>query len=669
MTNEHTHSEELQAQLLFQAKERAEQSEARLKFAQLASKAGTWDWNIAENTFYWSPEFLAVFGFPEDQKPGFESWTSRLHPDDVEAASHRIQECIANQTDLINDYRIVLPNKEIRWIRATGKTYYENNIPVRMTGLCQDITELKKSEQELLLAKEKAEQNEKKYQMLFNTLSEGVALNEIVYNEDHEMVDYRIIEVNKAYYTASGIEGIDVVGCLATQLYGMSSEFIKAFWQEHKKKTTTAYTEFANETNTKFYYISTSPFVDDTFVTSFIDITAIKQAEKALKEQNEILITAKEQAEESNHLKTAFLQNISHEIRTPMNAICGFADLLGKPELSEERRNRFVTIIKNNASQLLSIVTDILTISSLETKQEKANISKVDLNTLIQDLLAVFKPQAHHRNLSLYAKAGLTGRESVVLTDQTKVTQVLTNLISNALKFTHSGSVEFGYSLNPHNETKELLFYVKDSGIGIQPEQLGQIFERFVQADVSINRHYGGTGLGLSISKGFVEILSGRIWVESSPGNGSAFYFTIPYLPSEETPAGNKPKAQYSGKGTILVAEDEQYNYLLIQEVFSDSEIELIHAKDGQETLEKFKSNDGIGLVLMDIKMPFMNGDECAKKIRALRPEVPIIAQSAYALDHEIEQYGSIFDAYIKKPIEVNELRSKVHKHLFTTDT
>ena len=249
--------------------------------------------------------------------------------------------------------------------------------------------------------------------------------------------------------------------------------------------------------------------------------------EKKVKKRTHELYLAKEKAEESNKLKTAFLQNISHEIRTPLNAISGFSGLLNTPDLSEEKRKKFVSIIQNSSNQLASIVTDILTISSLETKQIKSNIDKVCINRIIKDLLVTFKQQAIKDNISLYAKQPLPEKQSEIFTDKTKLIQILTNLINNALKFTHQGFIEFGYSLINNN----LEFYVKDSGIGIDPKYHEKIFERFGKINTSTTKLYGGTGIGLPISKEYVELLGGKIWVLSETDKGSSFYFTIPYKP------------------------------------------------------------------------------------------------------------------------------------------
>jgi signal transduction histidine kinase len=227
---------------------------------------------------------------------------------------------------------------------------------------------------------------------------------------------------------------------------------------------------------------------------------------------------------------------MSHEIRTPLNAISGFSGLLSKNNLSDEKRTGFISIIQNSSKQLISIVNDILTISSLETNQLKPVIEKVSINEIIIELFEIFKQQAQNSNISIHKQINLTNEQSVIYTDKTKIIQILSNLISNAFKFTNKGSIEFGYTYSniiENNTSKNgfLRFYVKDTGIGIQPYVQEKIFERFRQADNSIAKKYGGTGLGLSISKAFVELLGGKIWLESQPDIGSTFFFTIPYKP------------------------------------------------------------------------------------------------------------------------------------------
>lgn len=249
------------------------------------------------------------------------------------------------------------------------------------------------------------------------------------------------------------------------------------------------------------------------------------------------LEAARLQAEESDNLKTAFLQNMSHEIRTPMNAICGFSEILASETLKTEKINKYISIIRNSSMQLLSVVSDVLTMSSLETRQEKVNFDKVCINKLIREVHDSFWQQSEEKGIPLKLRLGLTDIESNVYTDKDKITRIMSYLLSNAFKFTCEGYVEAGCSL----VGKELEFYVKDTGPGIREELHEKIFERFRQGDISANKLFSGTGLGLTISKSFAEMLGGKIWVESKAGEGSTFRFTIPYKPIREPRPVNKP--------------------------------------------------------------------------------------------------------------------------------
>jgi len=380
------------------------------------------------------------------------------------------------------------------------------------------------------------------------------------------------------------------------------------------------------------------------------DITNLKETEFELN-------IARIRAEESDNLKTAFLQNISHEIRTPLNAIVGFAGILNKPNLSEEKKRGFISIIQNSSKQLLSIVSDILTISALETKQETLNLEVFSLNELLNNLEEMFAPQATEKGLAIHTVKKLDDNQSFINSDKTKITQILTNLLSNALKFTDTGFIEIGYCL----QKEYLEFYVKDTGIGIGNDKHEKIFERFNQGEQSIANTYGGTGLGLSISKGFTELLGGKIWLESEAEKGATFYFTVPYISDTYSANLSDNQIQIKNNSTILVAEDIEVNFKLIEQILSVYNVELIWARNGEEAVEICKLDKEIDLLLMDIKMPVLDGYSAAKQIKQIRNNLPIIAQTAYALDSERKKYTEpVFDDYITKPLQMDDLVQKV---------
>jgi signal transduction histidine kinase len=393
-------------------------------------------------------------------------------------------------------------------------------------------------------------------------------------------------------------------------------------------------------------------------------ILEYEELNQEYQKQNQELQQAKEIAEESDRLKTAFLQNISHEIRTPMNAICGFSNLLASNDLPNDSKAGYIAIIENSCNQLLSIITEVLTISALETKQEKVTLQEVQLNGMILELISILEPIAKNQSIQLRKRLGLPDEASLLLIDSTKFNQILTNLLSNALKFTKEGFIEVGYSV----DGGQLYFYVQDSGIGI-PDQYQQfIFERFRQGDERIGREYGGTGLGLAISKALVELMGGEISVQSKEGVGSTFRFSIPYHPVTITPDPKVESPQKEKAFTILIAEDEDYNYLFLEALMSKTNHRLIRAMNGLEAVTIVQKDPSIDLILMDIRMPIMGGTEAAKKIKAIRPELPIVAQTAYSVDYDMEKKLKVFDDYITKPIRIHELNRKIKDMLNTSE-
>lgn len=376
-----------------------------------------------------------------------------------------------------------------------------------------------------------------------------------------------------------------------------------------------------------------------------------KNAENNLKE-------ALQKAQESDKLKSAFLANMSHEIRTPMNGIIGFSELLANPSISASDRNKYAQIVVNSSKQLLTIVNDILDISKIEAGAIQLHYEHVNINKLLNNLYEFYKPIALEKKLEIKLVNGLENLKSVIDIDKTKLNQVLTNLLSNSFKFTKTGSVIFGYELIDQT----LRFFVKDTGIGIAKELHEKIFDRFIQADYEVKNQNRGTGLGLAISKKFVEMFKGNMWLDSD-ANGTTVYFTVPYQKSKTTAISTviekKPIEDNVNtiESTVLVAEDEEYNMLYIKELFSNTKIKIIEAFDGEAAVKLALENPAVQLVLMDIKMPKLNGVEAMKAIKKVRPQLPIVVLSAFAMESDRElsvQQG--FDAYLSKPIDKKKL-------------
>ena len=387
------------------------------------------------------------------------------------------------------------------------------------------------------------------------------------------------------------------------------------------------------------------------------DITKRKQIEKEL-------IHAKEQAEESDRLKTAFLQNMSHEIRTPLNGIIGFSHLLGNEDITNEEIEEFTNIIKQSGNRLLEIVNNVLDISKIETGQIEIHNKYFCLNVLINDLYGFFQPLAKSQGLNLNYHNSLDDEHCIISSDDTKLNQILTNLINNAIKFTATGSIDFGYEITDNF----LLFYVRDTGIGISESQHIHIFERFMQANISISRNFDGAGLGLAICKGLVEFMGGKIWLESEVNKGTTFYFTVPYTIQEDIKNlinSDTISIVKSKQITILIVEDDFTSFKYLSRLLKNNDFIILKAENGLQAVDLVKNTPEIDLILMDIRMPVMDGLEATKLIKKIRPDLPVIAQTAYAFSQERSKVLSEgCDDYISKPVEKNELLKLVAKFI-----
>jgi len=377
------------------------------------------------------------------------------------------------------------------------------------------------------------------------------------------------------------------------------------------------------------------------------------------------LLKAKEKAEESDRLKSAFLANMSHEIRTPMNGILGFANLLKEPGLSGESQQEFLQIIEKSGARMLNIINDIIDISKIESGQVEVTLSETNVNDQTNYIYTFFKPEVEQKGLQFILKNELPSKDAIIKTDREKVYAILTNLVKNAIKFTQQGSIEFGYNL----KSGELEFFIRDSGAGIPKEQIESIFERFRQGSESLSKQYEGSGLGLSISKAYIELLGGKIWVESEFGKGSTFYFTLPYT--------GEPESEFAQNGilimesenqmktlNILLVEDDEASSLLLSLAVKPIAKKVLFAYNGVEAVEKCRNNPTIDLILMDMKMHEMDGFEATRQIRGFNKDVVIIAQTAYTLTGDREKaLEAGCNDYISKPIKRDQLLALIKNY------
>ena len=365
-------------------------------------------------------------------------------------------------------------------------------------------------------------------------------------------------------------------------------------------------------------------------------------------------------------LKSTFLANISHEIRTPMNGIVGFAELLSREDIDASTRNNYVSIMKKSSEQLICIIDDLIDFAKLEANQIRIIEEPVDMNKLLEELHVFYENLLKRKNLdsvTLLHEKTLEGEKARIISDENRIRQVISYLLDNAIKYTSEGYIKFGY----HLKEEKIEFFVQDTGIGIPADKHDHIFERFRQVDEGQTRRYGGTGLGLPISRGLVNLLGGSIWLTSEPEKGSTFFFTIPYR-LEHSGKENKNQwideaQKYNWKDKlILVAEDDELNYEYIKVLLEPTEAKLIRAKDGSQAI-KICSNLHFDLILMDIRLPILNGIQATRQLRDMGVLTPIIAQTAFAMDDDEQRCLSAgCNRYIAKPISKDKLYGLINE-------
>ncbi|HNW53206.1 MAG TPA: ATP-binding protein, partial [Bacteroidales bacterium] len=366
------------------------------------------------------------------------------------------------------------------------------------------------------------------------------------------------------------------------------------------------------------------------------------------------------EAETANKNKTAFLANISHEIRSPLNGIIGFSELLADKNLTDSERERYLNIIQNNGNALISLLSDLIDISKLESGNLEISKRKFKPVKLLEDLKHQFESSAGEKadTVNVVFTANTSIKDIEIESDPNRLRQVLVNLITNAKKFTVKGRIEIGADFSGN----EMLFWVKDTGIGIPYDKQTAVFERFRQVDTPDTKPVLGFGLGLAISKALVELLGGHLWLESQPETGSLFAFTIKTNNINDIMETNHLKETGSypydfKEHTILIAEDIDFSFLYIEAVLRRTGIKILWAQNGKEAIEHIKSNSDIDLVMMDMHMPIMNGYEASEIISGLRPELPIIAQTAFVLPEDVKKcYTAGCTGYLAKPIRKEQL-------------
>ena len=631
-----------------------EKGDLMLKKSQTIAKIGTYLFDFSSGKWLGSEVLDTIFGITIDFDKSIAGWISIIHPDWQEIMkTYLTEEVIGKKLIFDKKYKIIRQNdKEERWVHGRGELLFdENNQITKMIGTVQDITMS-------LLVDEK-----------LNQLSQVVEQSPlaIIITNIKGVIEY----ANPKFIEMTGYNLEETIGRnprMSKSGYTSLTQY-KNMWQTITSGNVW-HGDFRNlKKDGTPYWVSAaiSPIQNPEGITTHF--LAIEEDITLRKKSEQDLIEAKEHAEESDRLKSAFLANMSHEIRTPLNGIIGFTNLLKEPTLSLKERQEYLEIIEKSGSRLLNIINDIIDISKIESGQMEVSLTETNINKQLEFIYAFFEPEIKNKQIEFVLQNNLAQNDPIIITDSEKIYAILFNLVKNAIKFTNKGKIEFGYTIRKDKQLAELEFFVKDTGIGIPKNKIETIFQRFIQADVSDKRAYEGSGLGLSISKAYVDMLGGKISVDSTLNKGSIFYFTIPYhtvqqIKCVETTDIVEMDDHQITNLKIVIVEDDQISKLLLSKVISPYAKEIVTVSTGYEAITICRANPDIDLILMDINMSGMDGYETTRQIRKFNKRVIIIAQTANVLiSARKKALLAGCNDYISKPINKALLSELINKY------
>jgi PAS domain S-box-containing protein len=612
---------------------------------------------IRDVVFLLSPQGLIVsFNWTFENITGWQmhEWIGKpfidlLHPEDVPLATERFSNVLKGQLSQAAKYRIRKKSGDYVFAEILASGQMKEGKITGILGIARDITDRTKAEEKLRMSEEK-------FSRLFHSSPDAILLT--------ELKNGKIIEVNKSFEKFSGFSGEELIGHPVLEFNMYSPTERQRFVSILQEKGNVHDVEFVlkNKAGQELHVLSSAEIIEiegkPHILTILKDISERKRAEEAL-------IQAKEKAEESDSLKTAFMNNISHEVRTPLNGIMGFAQFVLQPNITGEEKVYYLDVLNTSCERLLNTITDYMDISLIVSGNMQERKQPVLLSRLLNEIYDKFQAKCRAKKLEFIKQIPSDTNDYTLHCDATLLEKSISHLVDNAIKFTQTGSVILGFC--PGDNKCEL--FVKDTGSGINPELLEKIFDYFRQGEVSSTRGYEGSGLGLSIAQGLVKLLGGKISVESVKGKGSTFIIALPAEIEIKSSVdfSNARKNHPASKISILVliADDDEISIFFHKTILEKASFKYLIARNGLEAIEKCRENQGISIILMDLKMPVMEGLEATRKIREFRPNLPIIGVSAYAMAGDKEKaIAAGCDDYITKPVQSDLLLSVINKYL-----
>jgi PAS domain S-box-containing protein len=651
------------------AEETLHESNRILRDSQSVAHIGAYVTNLTATDFEsnaWkaSPEIYKIFGIDESYPHTLAGWAGFIHPDSREELLAYHYQVVLERKRFDKEYKIIRINDGAeRWVQGTGELEYDDQLkPVRILGTIQDITERK---QAALALKE----SETRFQSIINVSPVPMALN-----DEQQCITF----LNPAFIQTFGysIEDIPTLAHWWLNAYPDLEyrQWVADTWQasiEHVTRTGEAFTPLevtvrckngTSKTVLASASLVSNSFDDDHLVILY-DITERKQIESELRKLSSGLEEALVKAEAGNRLKTAFMNNISHEIRTPLNGILGFSGLIVQTDITDIEKEQFYDHIVTSSHRLLNTVNSFMDISMIASGTMEVKRKPIDLHQILYQLRNQFQTMCAVKNIGLHLEIPGNAKNITLHSDEELLQKILSHILDNAVKFTYQGGITFGYTLHPGS----CEFYVKDTGIGIGYESRSLVFESFIQEELSSTRGHEGSGLGLSIAQGLVQLLGGKMHVESEKGHGSTFFFTIPHEGMKEAlvlPVSEKTAVPVLNKPVILIAADDESNRFYLKKILTKVSVMVLSATDGKEAMEQCHAHPEISLVLMDLKMPVMDGFEATREIKSFRKDLPIIALTAFAMNGDKKRaLEAGCDDYLSKPVSREVFLDKLKKY------